>query len=562
MVRRGFIKAGTGLAAGALLTALLLGVLLLGYLAGLPLVPFTVFEWLVRVLPGDVVNSGLDVAVRVLDGLGLSSGDTAKAAEQALALTSLFVAGLIAGLLFFVLVRPGDHSRIRRYGLMLGLVAGLFSAVIALFQDDPAGLPGKIGHTLWVLVVFVLWGWGLARLYLATFPAAREVFASAEAPPVTDSAASVNAGIGGPLEVEARAVSRRRFIVQMGGLAATIIVVGAGVSAVLYRQTTSEPPGPGATPGTLPNDDSPVEPAPGTRPEYTPVEDHYRVDIVLAAPEIDEATWRLTVDGLVDTPLSLSLDQLRSDYKALDKYVTMSCISNMLGGPLIGTTLWTGIPLRDVLAQAGPASGARWVHITSADDFDEQVELELVETDPRITLTYAWDREPLPAAHGFPLRVCIPDRYGMKQPKWINRITLTSESIPGYWVRRNWDEKGEIKTVSVIDTVATRSLVARGGQTYIPIGGIAHAGAKGISKVEVQIDDAPWQFAQLREPLSELTWVVWRYDWPFSEGTHWLAVRAYDGQGQLQETAETVSSVGTAVTGLYKEYRTIPPLQP
>ncbi len=139
--------------------------------------------------------------------------------------------------------------------------------------------------------------------------------------------------------------------------------------------------------------------------------------------------------------------------------MTLSCISNMLGGPLIGTTLWTGVPLRDVLAQAGPTTDARWVHITSMDDFDEEVELDLVENDPRITLTYAWDRQPLPAIHGFPLRICIPDRYGMKQPKWISSITLTSESIPGYWVRRNWDEKGEVKTVSVIDTVATDSLL-------------------------------------------------------------------------------------------------------
>ena len=150
----------------------------------------------------------------------------------------------------------------------------------------------------------------------------------------------------------------------------------------------------------------------------------------------------------------------------------------------------------------------------------------------------------------------------MKQPKWITGIALTAESMPGYWVARNWDEKAEVETTSVIDTVATKSLVTRGGQTYVPIGGIAHSGAKGISKVEIQIDDAPWEAAQLRDPLSELTWVIWRYDWPFSEGTHRLAVRAYDGEGRLQKTEETVSQTGSAVTGLFSEYRTIPPIQP
>ena len=190
------------------------------------------------------------------------------------------------------------------------------------------------------------------------------------------------------------------------------------------------------------------------------------------------------------------------------------------------------------------------------------MDLDLVNSDPRILLAYAWDGQPLTRRHGFPLRLYIPDRYGMKQPKWITGIALTAESMPGYWVARNWDEKAEVETTSVIDTVATKSLVTRGGQTYVPIGGIAHSGAKGISKVEIQIDDAPWEAADLREPLSGLTWVIWRYDWPFSEGTHTFAVRAYDGEGRLQKTEETVSQTGTAVTGLFSEYRTIPPIQP
>ena len=173
----------------------------------------------------------------------------------------------------------------------------------------------------------------------------------------------------------------------------------------------------------------------------------------------------------------------------MDQFVTLACISNPLGGPLISTTLWTGVPFREVLAQAGPASGARYVSIESADGYHEEVDLGLVNSDPRIMLVYAWDGEPLPAEHGFPLRIFIPDRYGMKQPKWITGITLTADSNPGYWVTRGWDPTGEVKTTSVIDTVATKSLVTRDGQTYVPIGGIAHAGAKGISKIEVQIDD-------------------------------------------------------------------------
>ena len=345
----------------------------------------------------------------------------------------------------------------------------------------------------------------------------------------------------------------------MGGLVATIIVAGTGVAAVLRAEIAPEPSGPGMAPISFPNEGSPVQPAPGTRSEYTAVADHFHMDIDLGPPEIYEAVWRLPVDGLVETPLSLRLDEIKSGFKPVDQFVTLSCVSNIVGGPLIGTTLWTGVPLRDILSKAGIAPGARYAHIKSADDFDEEVDLELVKSDPRIMLAYAWDGQPLPAKHGFPLRVYVPDRFGMKQPKWITSVTLTADSTLGYWVTRGWDEKAEIKTTSVIDTVATKSLVTRGGKTYVPIGGIAHAGAKGISKVEMQIDDAPWQAAQLRQPLSNVSWVIWRYDWPFSEGTHQLAVRAYDGQGQLQEARDD-DPFPSGATGLYSEYRTIEPI--
>jgi DMSO/TMAO reductase YedYZ molybdopterin-dependent catalytic subunit len=571
MVRRGIARAGTGLAVGALLAAALVGVLALGSIAGIPFAPFTVFEWLVRVLPGRLVIFGLDLMVRVLEGLGFDIENTAKTAEQVLAVASFFAAGLVTGLLFLVLVRTADRARIRRYGLAVGGIFGLFSVAATVVQGVPPSAAGKVGLVIWVLGLFLLWGWGIARLHIATFPAAAAAIPEkASTEPATivvpargsSGAESVGTSVDIPSATEAHAISRRRFIIQMGGLAATIIVVGAGVGAVLRAQVTPEASGPDTAPVAFPNAGSPVQPAPGTRPEYTAVADHFTVDIDLTSPLIYEAAWRLTVDGLVETPLSLRLDQIKSGFETIDQFATLSCISNMLGGPLIGTTLWTGVPLRDVLAQAVPTTDARYARIQAADGYDEEVDLELVNSDPRILLTSAWDGQPLTRQHGFPLRLYIPDRYGMKQPKWITGIALTAESMPGYWVARNWDEKAEIETTSVIDTVATKSLVTRGGQTYVPIGGIAHAGAKGISKVEIQIDDAPWEAAQLRDPLSELTWVIWRFDWPFSEGTHRFAVRAYDGKGRLQETEETVSQTGSAVTGLFSEYRTIPPIQP
>jgi hypothetical protein len=266
------------------------------------------------------------------------------------------------------------------------------------------------------------------------------------------------------------------------------------------------------------------------------------------------------VDGLVATPLSLTLSQIRADFDAVDQFATLSCISNQIGGPLIGTTLWTGVPLRQVLGEAGPAPEARFVRFKAPDGFDEEIGLDLVESDPRIILCYDWDKQPLTRQHGFPLRVFIPDRYGMKQPKWITGITLTAESKPGYWVARNWDPTAEVKMTSVIDTVATKSPLTRGGRTFVPIGGIAYSGAKGISKVEIQMDGGPWLAAELRQPLSGLTWVVWRYDWPFDPGTHTLMVRAFDSQGRPQEAVQAPSTQGVAATGLFSEQRTIEPI--
>ena len=286
----------------------------------------------------------------------------------------------------------------------------------------------------------------------------------------------------------------------------------------------------------FPNAGSPVKPVPGTRPEYTPVAEHYRVDIDLTPPSIDAASWRLRISGLVDSPQQLTIGQLRGDYAKRDQFVTLECISNPIGGPLIGTTLWSGPSFRDVLATAQPRPGANYAHMLAQDGFDEVVALSTVQSDPRVILAYDWNGQPLPTAHGFPLRVYIPDLYGMKQPKWITDIVLVPDFIPGYWVTRGWDKQAIRRTTSVIDTVATSDLQRRAGRTYVPVGGIADAGSRGISKVEIQVDGGPWEPAELRQPLSPLTWVIWRYEWPWQEGEHTFGVRAYDGAGVLQTT--------------------------
>lgn len=355
-------------------------------------------------------------------------------------------------------------------------------------------------------------------------------------------------------------INRRQFIIRLGAASATVTVIGAGISALLNQGSgTPEPQSlpvaqstPDAqatadgTPETVadnphPNADDPVEPAEGTRPEYTPVEDHYRIDIAATPPVIDEAEWVLPITGLVGNELQLTLDDLKNNYEPVEQYITMSCISNRVAGSLIGTTLWTGASFRDVLADAEPASNATHVKITSADGFDETVSLEEINNDPEITLNYYWDNEPLPVRNGFPIRIHLPNRYGMKQPKWITGMELLDGDEDGYWVRRGWSKDAFVRSTAVIDTVAMDMMVGENGDErhIVPVGGIAWAGPRRISKVEVQINNGEWQEAQLRAPLNNdtdeyKTWVIWRLDWPFEEGNHTFTVRCTEGDDTPQ----------------------------
>ncbi|MBV8418119.1 MAG: molybdopterin-dependent oxidoreductase, partial [Verrucomicrobia bacterium] len=231
----------------------------------------------------------------------------------------------------------------------------------------------------------------------------------------------------------------------------------------------------------------------------------------------------------------------------------LSCISNPVGGDLIGTTRWTGVSLQRLLPSLQLQPDATHLEIRAADGFYEVVSLETIRSDERVMLTYAWDGVPLLPEHGYPLRIYIPDLYGMKQPKWIESIEVTNHAKPGFWVIRGWDSAARMKATSVIDTVAVdMTIINADHQRLVPIGGIAHAGARGISKVELQVDEGPWQEAALRKPLSELTWVVWRYEWPFDPGKHTFTVRCYEGNG-IPQIAEPTPIEPSGATGLHSK---------
>ena len=204
-----------------------------------------------------------------------------------------------------------------------------------------------------------------------------------------------------------------------------------------------------------------------------------------------------------------------------------------------------------MLADAQPLPDAKFLIIKSGDGFHETVDLDLVRLDPRIMLAYSWDERPIPVDHGFPLRIWLPDRYGMKQPKWITEMELVSEYEKGYWVGRGWDEVARVRTTAVVDTIAEEAVYESGGQSLVPVGGIAFAGAREISRVQVRVDDGPWEDAQLRSPLSDTTWVIWRYDWPFASGRHNFDVRCFEADG-TEQLEDVMSNRPSGATGIHR----------
>jgi DMSO/TMAO reductase YedYZ molybdopterin-dependent catalytic subunit len=535
-------SAWIGALVGALLTAPLIAILFLAtQLVGTPFAPFDVFDWVGRLLPGPIITFGIDSIVSIITTLNLGeTSSAAKTAEQFLATAGLFVTGILVGAVLFAVLRGRKPTP--RY--LPGLIAGLAVGVPVLFISTSINESARASMFVsgaWILVAFLAWGWCLSWVYNRLV----------DAETATTEDASVTR------------LSRRQFLISVGGATAAITVVGAGLGALLGGREREAPVSialtgdssePWSANNPLPNADAAVQPAAGTRPEFTPLEDHYRIDINTVPPVVEERDWKLSITGLVDNPVELTLDDLRNNYEPMHQFVTLACISNRIGGDLTSTTLWSGVSLQQILAEVGLQDSASHLRITSVDGFDEVVAIDLVNQDERVMLTYAWDGLLLETKHGFPLRIYIPDHYGMKQPKWIESIEAIDAWEEGYWVRRGWDRDAVMKATSVIDTVAVDMMIVEADDTMlIPIGGIAHAGARGISKVEVKVDDGEWVEAQLRDPLSETTWVIWRYDWPFEAGEHTFAVRCAEGDGtpQIEEMASARPSGATGIDTMH-----------
>ena len=271
----------------------------------------------------------------------------------------------------------------------------------------------------------------------------------------------------------------------------------------------------------------------GISPIVTPNRDFYRIDTAFSIPRVDVESWELRITGMVESPYTMTYGELL-DLATEEEYVTLCCVSNDVGGDLIGNAKWQGIPLADVLNRAGIADEATQIVGRSVDGFSVGFPREVAFDGRPVLVAVGMNGEPLPFKHGFPARLVVSGLYGyVSATKWLQEIELTTwEDFDGYWIPRGWSKEGPIKTQSRIDVPKPFRLdIAPGLQ---PIAGVAWAQNRGISKVEVQVDGRDWQEARLSSPISTHTWVQWVSEWDFTPGNHYVRVRATDSDGELQ----------------------------
>ena len=417
----------------------------------------------------------------------------------------------------------------RRVGLGMAAIGGFVIVGLAASLRDPQSVP--VLAATGAALEFALGAAALDRLIRLARGADQPVGAgwagggAASMPDTTSRASMPDWG-------------RRRFLISGGILAVASVAVG---SVGRYLVAGRRP----ATVSTLPPVEDPVSlPAgadlgiQGLTPIVVANADFYQIDTSIVPPHIDRDTWRLRIHGMVDHEVLLSYADLVK-LPVIEQYVTIACVSNRVGGDLVGNAKWTGVRLRDVLDLAGVKPGATQLVGRSADGWTAGSPTAWVmdpEREPM--LAFGMNGQPLPAEHGYPARVIVPGLYGyVSATKWVTELELTTlEAFDAYWIPLGWAKEAPILTQSRIDRPGNGNVLSAGNFTFA---GVAWAPDRGIAKVEVQLDDAPWVEASLSQPISKATWVQWKLDASVASGGHKVRVRATDRTGATQ--TETVT---------------------
>ncbi|RAO14571.1 molybdopterin-dependent oxidoreductase [Micromonospora noduli] len=464
---------------------------------------------------------------------------------------------------------------VRRLALGLaGIVAfgaiGVAAALTRSGADLADALPSLVGAGLGALVLWLFiggpfeldpWSWspptppggpvssaGPVSPAGAVSPGESVPVSPAGPVPVTPAGPTAAVEPAGPAEVDPE--SRRRFLTGSGVLLGTAVVAGLGGRWLAGRRGVSA----ARDAIRLP---APVAPAPAVpagadlsltqlAPYVTPNFGFYRIDTALVVPQVDPDTWRLRIHGRVGRERTYSYADLLAR-PLVERYVTLACVSNEVGGDLIGNALWLGVPLRELLDEVEPDDDADQVVGRSVDGWTCGTPTAALRDGRDALLAVGMNGEPLPVEHGFPVRVVVPGLYGyVSACKWVTELELTRfADFDAYWVPRGWSAQGPIKTQSRIDTPRGRNRLTTGPVT---VAGVAWAQHRGIRRVEVRVDDGPWQEAALAPTVSVDTWVQWSWRWDATPGEHRLQVRATDATGETQ-TERTQDVVPDGATG-------------
>ncbi|WP_158079516.1 molybdopterin-dependent oxidoreductase, partial [Actinomadura sp. CNU-125] len=295
----------------------------------------------------------------------------------------------------------------------------------------------------------------------------------------------------------------------------------------------------------LPAPASPAKPVPrgarvrvpGMPPFVTPNRDFYRVDTALTLPQVDPREWTLRIHGAVDRPMEITFGELL-DRALVERDITLSCVSNQVGGDLAGNARWLGAPLARLLREAGVRRGADQILSRAADGMTIGTALDPVLDGRDALLAVAMNGEPLPVKHGFPVRMVVPGLFGyVSATKWVVDLKITRFAAEqAYWTERGYAERAPVETFSRIDVPRPLARVQAG---RVAVAGTAWAQHRGVQAVEWRVDDGPWREAELAPVPSSDTWRQWVAEWDAAPGGHTLRVRATDGTGTTQPPERT-----------------------
>ncbi len=436
----------------------------------------------------------------------------------------------------------------RAVGMVGVALFGVVGAVAALVSRDDrsvtAALPSLVGAVAGAGAL-----WWLSERSGATPTTQRD-----EADPFVDERGGRRDRRDEPDQPDLATVgtTRRAFLEGAGMLAAAGVAAAAGgrwlsarFSATVARAKV-----------VLPRAIRPLEPIPsstgfdveGLSTFTTPNDDFYRIDTALTVPQVDPENWSLRIDGMVDSPMEFTYAQLL-DRDMVEADITLTCVSNEVGGQLVGNARWLGVRLDELLDEVGVRDEADQIVGRSVDGYTCGFPVSALDGRNAL-VAVGMNGEALPVRHGFPARLVVPGLYGyVSATKWLQQIELTRfDAFDQYWVPRGWDAEGPIKTSSRIDTPKGLGRIPAGTTA---IAGVAWAQTRGIDKVEVRVDDGEWEEAQLADQLSDDTWRQWMLPWEATPGQHTVTVRATDGTGAIQ-TEERSEPIPSGSTGLHQ----------